>query len=173
MTTYDDYMHALALLRDLPGRTDADLEHARQTHAHAAALADSAASAADASASEAITAVEAQLSAARTVLAPVDRSNLIPPRIRPSGGVGRATRDDVARAQQALAAAVNHLREAVRAEMTRIEAESGRLTTAAGDRESMAREAAERAAARRKKLIQFGVAGVLVLLLLIVIVTIG
>lgn len=173
MTTYDDYKRALVLLRDLPGRTDADLEHARQTHAQATALADSAATAADSSAAGAIAAVEAQLTAARTVLAPLDRSNLIPPRIRPSGGVGRATRDDVAHAQAALATAVNHLREAVRAEMARIEAESGRLTRAAGDRERMAREAAERAAARRKKLIQFGVAGVLVLLLLIMIVIIG
>jgi len=173
MKTYDDYKRALALLRDLPSHTSADLEHARQTHAQASALADRAGSAADASASSAIRAVEAQLSAARAVLAPIGRSNLIPPRIRPSGGVSRATRDDVAQAHQALATAVNHLREVVRAETTRIEAESGGLAREAADREHMARGAAERAAARRKKLIQFGVAGVLVLLFLILAVVIA
>lgn len=178
MTTYDDYKRALAVLHNLPGRTTADLDHARQTHAQANVLADKAVSAADASALSAMTAVEAQLTAARAVLAPLGRSNLIPPRIRPSGGVSRATRDDVAEAQQALAAGVNHLREAVQAEMTRIEAETRRSSREAADRERMAREhaareAAERAAARHKKHIQLGVAGVLVLLLLILTVMIA
>jgi hypothetical protein len=173
MTTYDDYKRALTMMRDLPGRTSTDLEQARQAHTQASALADRAASAADASASGAITAVEAQLNAARAVVAPLGRSNLIPPRIRPSGGVSRATRDDVIQAQQALAVAVNQLREAVSGEMTRMQAESARLAREAADRERMARQAAERAAARRKRHIQFGAAGVLVLLLLVVIVIIA
>lgn len=163
---YDDYRHALARLRDLPGRTTVDLDHIRQAHVQASALADQAVSAADASASGAITAVEAQLAAARAVLDPLGRSNLIPPRIRPSGGASNATRDDIARAQQAVAAAINHLRRAVQAEIRRIESENERLAREAADRERRTREAAERAA-RRRKLIQLGTAGVLVLLLLI------
>jgi hypothetical protein len=178
-TSFDDYRRALAALRDLPVRAAADFEHARQTHAQASSFADRAASAAGASASGAVRAVEAQLSAARAALEPLGRANLIPPRIRPSQSFASATREDVAKAQQELAAAVNYLREAVRAEIRRIEGdnerlareavERERLAREAAERERLARDAAERAAIRRKKLIWSGITAVLGLIAVILI----
>lgn len=178
--TYNDYRRALEGLRDVPGRTSADLEQAREEHLRTSALADRAAGDAEASASGAMAAVEAQLTAARAVLGPLGKASLVPPRIRPSGGVSSATRDEVADAQQRLAVAVNHLRLAVSAEEERIRSGTERLAREAAERERRAREAAdrerraqaarERASLRRKKQVQFGVAGAVLLLVLVIIV---
>jgi len=169
---YDDYRKALAQLKDLPSRMAADLEQAKKTHNQATALADNAVTAADAAAADTTKAVEAQLAAARSALEPLGKSNLIPPRTVASGSKTAATRADVAEAQQALAAAVNKVRYAVKAEVERTEAENQRLAREAIERERRAREAAERAAAaaaRRKKLIQASAATALALVILIVI----
>jgi hypothetical protein len=164
--TYDNYCHALAQLRDLPSRTAADLDHSRETHARADAMAYDSISAAEATASETLRVVEAQLAAARTALEPLGKSNLIPPRIRPSGGAGTATRDEIRRVQHSLAAAVNQVRQVAQSEIERIES----------DRRRLAREAAERhsaAAARRKRLIRAGVAAAAVVVVLVVILAIS
>jgi hypothetical protein len=175
-TTYDDYRRALAQLSDLPSRIAADLNETQQTHVRAGALADGAVSAADARASAAMTAIQAQLAAARQALEPLGKQNLIPPRIRPSGGANTATRDDVLKAQQSLAAAVNQLRLAIQSEIERTRAESERLAREEAERNRLAREAAERAsaaAARRRRQIQVGVAAALVLAVLIVIMAVS
>jgi len=174
--TYDDYRRALTRWRDLPAGVAVDLDQARLTHDRAGVLADDAITAADAAASKTLRALEAQLAAARLALEPLGKSNLIPPRIRPSGGVRAATGDDVLRAQQALAAAVNQVRHVAQAEIGRMEAESGWQAREAADRRRSAEEAADRAAAaavRRKRLIQVGVAAALVLAVLIVIVAVS
>jgi hypothetical protein len=181
MTTgpYNDYRRALERLRDLPGRASADLEQASQQHLRASALADQATDDAEASASGSTAAIEAQLTAARAILAPLRKANLIPPRIRPSGGVSSATRDEVGDAHQRLAAAVNHLRLAVSAEQDHIQSERERLAREAAERQRKAQEAADRearaqaaarlAAMRRRRQIQFGIAGAILLLLLAII----
>jgi hypothetical protein len=173
---YNYYRCVLEGLRDLPGRTSADLEQARQDHLWASALADRATGDAEASSSGSTAAIEAQLTAARANLAPLGKANLIPPRIRPSGGVGSATRDEVADAHQRLAAAVNHLRLAVSAEQEHIQSERERLVREAAERQRKAQEAADRearaqaaaelAAMRRKRQIQLGIAGAILLVLL-------
>lgn len=172
-STYDDYRRALTQFKDLPTRLAADLDQAKKTHGQATALADKAVTAAEAAVADTTKAVEAQLAAARFVLEPLGKANLIPPRTRASGGKNNAaTRADVAEAQQALAAAVNQLRYAVQAQIAMIEAENQRLAREAAERERLAREAAERAAAaaaRQKKLIQVGAAAAMVLVVLIVI----
>jgi hypothetical protein len=169
---YEDYRRALLQLKELPSRTAADLEHAKQTRAQADALADKAVSSADDAAADTLKAIEAHLTASRAALEPLGRSNLVPPHIRPSGGIATATRDDVAKAQQGLAAAVNALRQIVKAEIQRIESENERLAREGAERERLAREAAARvaaAAARRKKLIRLGAVGTMLLVVLIVI----
>jgi hypothetical protein len=174
--TYDDYRRALTELRELPTLAAADLDHSRQTHVRADALADEAISAADTAGSGTLRAIEAQLAASRLALQPLGRSNLIPPRIRPSGGARTANRDDILEAQRCLAGAVNRLRQAAQAELGRTEAENGRLARESAERERLAREAAERvaaAASHRKRLLGFGVAAALLLIVLIVIVAVS
>jgi hypothetical protein len=170
-TTYDSYRRALAQLKDLPSRTAADLEHGKRSHDHAGALADDAVRTADAAADDMLKAIEAQLTSARSALEPLGTSNLVPPHIRPSGGVTTASRDDVAKAQQSLAAAVNQLRQAVQSELHRSEVDHERLAREAAERERLARDAGERttAAVRRKQLIRLGVAGAVLLAALVVI----
>lgn len=145
--SYSDYRDALIKMRDLPGQNAADLDQVRQARARAEVLADDARSAAEIAASAAMKAIEAQLAAARTALEPLGRANLIPPRILPSGGTTTASREDVSRAQRALTAAVDRLRQASSAELQRAEDERRRLARQEAERARLAREAAERAAA--------------------------
>ncbi|MGE3843528.1 MAG: hypothetical protein AB7I50_18305, partial [Vicinamibacterales bacterium] len=169
---YDDYRRALNTLRDLPAQTAADLERAKQTQSHAAGLADQAVKAADATATSALGFVESQLSAARSALEPLSMSNLVPPQIRASATEATATRDDVSKAQAALAQAVNQLRQAVQDHIQRQEAENERKARDASERERLAREAAQRAAAAaelRNRMIRIAAVAALALLLLIVI----
>lgn len=172
-STYDDYRRALTQLKDLPAQLGADLDQAEKGYGQATSLADKAITEAEAVAADTTKAVEAQLTAARSAIEPLGKSNLIPPRSRASEGSNRAvTRADVAEAQQALAVAVNQLRYAVQAHIQRTEAENQRLASEAAERERLAREAAERAAAaaaRRKKLNQLSAATAIVLVILIVI----
>ncbi|HET9893934.1 MAG TPA: hypothetical protein VFQ44_03275 [Streptosporangiaceae bacterium] len=175
-TTYDGYLRALTQLRDLPDRIAADLDETKQTRIRADALANGAVATAEASASATLKAIEAQLAAARAALVPVAKSNLVPPRIRPSGAAKTATSGDVIRAQQSLAVAVNRLRQAVQSEISRSDCERERLARAEAQRKRLAREAAERiaaAAARRKRLIGAGIGLTLVLAVLIVVLVVS
>ena len=153
---YDDYRRALDRVRDLPAQTAAELGDARQAQDRAGLLAERAVATAQLTADDATKAIEAQLAAARTVLELVDKPNLIPPHIRPSGGPKTATRDDIASAQQALAAGVNTVRQVVQAEIKRIGLEAAeRLRAARAAADAAARTAAARA--RRRRLIKIAV----------------
>lgn len=174
--TYNEYRRALDSLLVLPAQTAAELDHARKEQERAAQLAQQAVSSAQGISANANKAIEAQLAAARGALEPLGKSNLIPPQIRPSGGLMAATRDDIAQAQQALAHGVNTLRKVVQDEIARIEAENERLAREATERERAAREAADRAAAaraRRRHLMQAGAAATVLALITVLVLIIA
>lgn len=169
--SYDDYRRAVDALGDLPSQIAADLERAKETQSHAAGLADQAVTTADVTATSALAFVELQLSAARTALEPLGMTNLVPPQIRASATEGTATRDEVSKAQGALAQGVNQLRRAVQDQIQRTEAQNAGLAREAAERDRLAREAAQRAseaAERRKRMFRVAAAAALILLILVV-----
>lgn len=170
--TYDDYRRALADLKELPALTAGDLKRAADAHSRARELAEKSETASQRMTADSLRAIEAQLAAARAALDSLGTSNLVPPQMRPSGGVHTATRDDIAEAQETLAASVHQLRQAVESEIRRGEAENARLVREAAERERLAREVAQRASAaeaRRRMLIRLGVMACVALVVLVVI----
>ena len=128
--TYEQYRSALGGLKDLPGRTEADVRQADEVRTKALALADQAVARAKQEVDTASTAIQNELQTARGQVEALGRANLVPPQIRASGGASSATRQDVSDSKAQLRLAVRALRRAVDSEAQRLRDEEERRARA-------------------------------------------
>lgn len=152
--SYEAYQKALLRLRDSPQDEAHELEEARNTQAHARALADKAEHEAGSTVAWATRLVEHQLDVARQTLEPLGRMGLIPPHVSANEGWESATKSDIADAQRGLVEAIDRLRTAVTAEQRRIEAAKALQAREQTQQQRLALEAQERdaiAAQRRQR----------------------
>jgi hypothetical protein len=145
---YGQYREALSRLAAMPANAREEVVRDQRTAASARQVANRAAASAERTAQDADQAIGRELADARSSLAELSASNLVPPRVLPGSPAAPATRDDVAAAQRALVEAVEHLRAAVVEEHSRRRGESERLAHEAAERARL-QVAAEAARLRR------------------------